>query len=86
MEVMVLLIRGSQMVQIVITGPPGINGGGTGPNGGIYPYDEYKTLPIHRILTYSQPVESYTWRFQRYSSLRLSLATMCNASSSITYS
>jgi hypothetical protein len=32
-------------------GPPGINGGGRGPSGDIYPYNEYTTLPIHRMLT-----------------------------------
>jgi hypothetical protein len=46
-------------------GPNGPNGptnnnGGNGPSGGVFPYDEYATLPIHRILTYSQPVEPYT--------------------------
>jgi hypothetical protein len=42
------------------TGPPGINGGIRGLSGGIYPYDEYSKLTIHRMLTYSQPVEAYT--------------------------
>jgi hypothetical protein len=47
-----------------INGPSGptvpSSGGGRVPSGGISPYDEYTTLPIHRMLTYSQPVESYT--------------------------
>jgi hypothetical protein len=42
-------------------GPTGPSGGGSRvPSRGIFPYDEYTTLPIQRILTYSQPVEVYT--------------------------
>jgi hypothetical protein len=40
------------------TDPSG--GGGRVPSRGISPYDEYTTLPIQRMLTYSQPVDSYT--------------------------
>jgi hypothetical protein len=42
------------------TEPSGINGGNRGPSGGVLSYDEYSTLPIQRMLTYSQPVEAYT--------------------------
>jgi hypothetical protein len=39
---------------------PTNNNGGNGLSGGEYPYDEYATLPIHRMLTYRQLVEPYT--------------------------